>query len=147
MKEYVFAKIDFDTAEKVPCKVRTRKYNRLTGNTFLGYNGINPFIRNEYAGIPRWDKALGEIPELTTQRGVRGCRGGRDAHASADQRVAWAANKRFEISKFKFKFPRARTYEFIRARSRLYRSKQASKQVRSVPSKKKEKGPRQTARN
>ena len=34
----------------------------------------------------------------------------------------WAANKRFEISKFKFKFPRARTYELIRARSRLYRS-------------------------
>merc|ERR1711904_159353 len=33
----------------------------------------------------------------------------------------WAANKRFEILKFKFKFPRARTYELIRARSRLYR--------------------------
>ena len=25
----------------------------------------------------------------------------------------WAANKRFEISKFKFKFPRARTYELL----------------------------------
>ena len=37
-------------------------------------------------------------------------------------RVFWAANKRFEISKFKFKFPRARTYELIKARSRLYRS-------------------------
>ena len=36
--------------------------------------------------------------------------------------VRWAANKRFEISKFKFKFPRARNYELIRARSRLYRS-------------------------
>ena len=36
--------------------------------------------------------------------------------------VTWVANKRFEISKFKFKFPRARTYKFIRARSRLYRS-------------------------
>ena len=34
----------------------------------------------------------------------------------------WAAKKRFEISKFKFKFLRARTYELIRARSRLYRS-------------------------
>ena len=33
--------------------------------------------------------------------------------------VHWAANRRFEISKFKFKFPRARTYELIRARSRL----------------------------
>ena len=31
----------------------------------------------------------------------------------------WAANKRREISKFKFKFPRARTYELISARSRL----------------------------
>ena len=38
------------------------------------------------------------------------------------QKRYWAANKRFEISKFKFKFPRARTYELIRARSRLYRS-------------------------
>ena len=37
-------------------------------------------------------------------------------------KAGWAANKRFEISKFKFKFPRARTYELIRARSRLYRS-------------------------
>ena len=36
--------------------------------------------------------------------------------------VFWAANKRFEISKFKFKFPRARTFELFRARSRLYRS-------------------------
>ena len=36
--------------------------------------------------------------------------------------VNWVANKRFEISKFKFKFPRARTYELFRARSLLYRS-------------------------
>ena len=36
--------------------------------------------------------------------------------------VAWAANKRFEILKFKFNFPRARTFELYRARSRLYRS-------------------------
>ena len=28
-------------------------------------------------------------------------------------RYAWVADKRFEISKFKFKFPRARTYEII----------------------------------
>ena len=27
--------------------------------------------------------------------------------------VTWVANKRFEISKFKFKFPRARTYEMM----------------------------------
>ena len=27
--------------------------------------------------------------------------------------VDWVANKRFEISKFNFKFPRARTYEII----------------------------------
>ena len=36
--------------------------------------------------------------------------------------VDWAANKRFEVSKFKFKFPRARTSELYRARSRLYQS-------------------------
>ena len=37
-------------------------------------------------------------------------------------KFGWAAKKRFEVSKFKFKFPRARTYEHIRARPRLYRS-------------------------
>ena len=35
---------------------------------------------------------------------------------------SWVAKKSFEISTLKFKFPRARTYELIRARSRLYRS-------------------------
>ena len=38
------------------------------------------------------------------------------------QNQRWAANKRFKILKFKFKFPRARTFELFRARSRLYRS-------------------------
>ena len=50
-----------------------------------------------------------------------GCRAG----ASARFRDApWAANKRFEILKFKnfkFKFPIARTFALFRARSRLYR--------------------------
>ena len=32
--------------------------------------------------------------------------------------VGWAANKNFEILKFEFKFPRARTFELFRARSR-----------------------------
>ena len=36
--------------------------------------------------------------------------------------VGWAANKSFEVLKFNFKFPRARTFELFRARSRLYRS-------------------------
>ena len=40
----------------------------------------------------------------------------------SDANVAWAANKRFGVSKLKFKFPRARTFELYRARSRLYRS-------------------------
>ena len=35
---------------------------------------------------------------------------------------ARAAKKRFEMLKFRFKFPRARTFELYRARSRLYRS-------------------------
>ena len=34
------------------------------------------------------------------------------ALVSAVATVCWAANKRCEISKFKFKFPRARTFEF-----------------------------------
>ena len=38
------------------------------------------------------------------------------------QSVHWAANKSFKILKFNFKFPRARTFELFRARSRLYRS-------------------------
>ena len=70
MKEYVFAKIDFDTAEKVPSKVRTRKYNGLTGNTFLGYNGINPFIRNEY-GYSALRQGSGRNPRVDyTTRGT-----------------------------------------------------------------------------
>ena len=38
------------------------------------------------------------------------------------EKVCWTANKRFKISKFEFKFPKARTFELFRARSRLYRS-------------------------
>ena len=34
-------------------------------------------------------------------------------HCSTGEKVFWVANRRFEISKFKFKFPRARTYEII----------------------------------
>ena len=34
-----------------------------------------------------------------------------------DPAVPLAANKRFEVLKFKFKFPRARTFELYRARS------------------------------
>ena len=47
--------------------------------------------------------------------------GGFEVTADGDT-VYWAANKRFEILKFKFKFPIARTFEVFRARSRLYRS-------------------------
>ena len=39
------------------------------------------------------------------------CEGGSFVSAQGAQTVAWVANKRFEISKFKF--PRARTYEII----------------------------------
>ena len=45
-----------------------------------------------------------------------------DLEAKAREKKAWAANKSFEVLKFKFKFPRARTFELFRARSRLYRS-------------------------
>ena len=34
-------------------------------------------------------------------------------HVGDRTTVIWAANKRFEISKFRFKFPRARTYEMM----------------------------------
>ena len=44
--------------------------------------------------------------------------------------VGWAANKRFGVSKFKFKFPRARTFELVRARSRLYRSQMLQVNIR-----------------
>ena len=42
------------------------------------------------------------------------------------ENAGWAANKNFEVLnfnlKFNFKFPRARTFELFRPRSRLYRS-------------------------
>ena len=67
---------------------------------------------------------LKELPDPRTANAVRAFVVlGRSADVPrALGKVDWAANKRFEISKLKFKFPRARTYELIRARSRLYRS-------------------------
>ena len=47
-----------------------------------------------------------------------------------ETRAAWAVTKRFEISKFKFKFPRARTFELCRARSRLHRSQNLKVNIR-----------------
>ena len=49
---------------------------------------------------------------------------------AAGQKVNWAASKRFQISKLKFRFPRARTYDLIRARSRLYRSQSLQENTR-----------------
>ena len=45
--------------------------------------------------------------------------------------VDWAANKKFNIVKFKFKFPIARTFELLKARSRLYRSQHLQVNTRS----------------
>ena len=45
-----------------------------------------------------------------------------DTEVTGGRTVAWAANKSFEALKVEFKFPRARTVELFRARSRLYRS-------------------------
>ena len=53
-----------------------------------------------------------------------------DKICNRKENVPWVANKRFEISKFKFKFPRARTYELYRARSRLYKFRRASPSAR-----------------
>ena len=48
------------------------------------------------------EKKLGAKPALTLATVKLTC-----------LKVNWAANKRFEISRFKFKFPRARAYEII----------------------------------
>ena len=47
-----------------------------------------------------------------------------------DNKVPWAANTSFEVLMFKFKFPGARTYELVRARSRLYKFRRASPSAR-----------------
>ena len=107
--------------------------------------------RSHIASSARWSDGLLElrdlgIPRCRVPRAAAGSRPGRGAGNRAArppaavaapprgrprrgrrrvfdvQTACWAANKRFEISKFKFKFPRARTYELNRARSRLYRS-------------------------
>ena len=49
---------------------------------------------------------------------------------ASTNKVSWAANKSFEILKFKFKFPRARIFELFRARSRLYKFRRASPSAR-----------------
>ena len=49
-----------------------------------------------------------EVAELDWWKGLT-----ESVETSRALKANWAANERFEISKFKFKFPRARTYEMI----------------------------------
>ena len=46
---------------------------------------------------------------------------------SSAPKGTWAANKRFEVLKVKFKFPRARTFELYRAHSAVSKPNFASK--------------------
>ena len=118
---YLLAKIGVDTAENEPCKVcpvsayrspgpglgarLDEQIARVSGSLLVGselrFRGVN--------GNP--------LPWAVSRRTP----GGFEVTADGDT-VYWAANKRFEILKFKFKFPIARTFELFRARSRLYRS-------------------------
>ena len=72
---------------------------------------------------PEFDRFVTFLAE-SNGKDARSPPGGRGAVASIalPKKVGWAANKRFNILKFKFKFPIARTFELFRARSRLYRS-------------------------
>ena len=70
----------------------------------------------------RGNMQLGTLPCLVAQKMQLMEPGDDDWTRMAPTDVSWVANKRFEISKFKFKIPRARMFELYRAHSRLYRS-------------------------
>ena len=126
---FFFAKFGFDTAENEPCKVcplsayrspgpgrgarLDEQIARVSGSLLVGselrFRGVN--------GNP--------LPWAVSRRTP----GGFEVTADGDT-VYWAANKRFEILKLKFKFPRARTFELMRARSRLYKFRRASPSAR-----------------
>ena len=93
-----------------------------------GSNGSNSFAisrdTSRQRGLsPEFDRFVTFLAE-SNGKDARSPPGGRGAVASIalPKKVGWAANKRFNILKFKFKFPIARTFELFRARSRLYRS-------------------------
>ena len=127
--EYLVAKIGFDTAENEPCKVCPLSvYRTKSGSSSSLLLLQMPQV--EYAA-----KAVensGTVVGLCCKDGVvMGCekfltskmlvpgtnrrilRVAKHAGIAMAGLVPWVANKRFEISKFKLKFPRARAYEVI----------------------------------
>ena len=81
--------------------------NRQTTNIFFGFLGSHSSDAREKKVL--WPLQHADLPFL---------------------HVHWVTNKSFEISKFKFKIPRARTCELHRARSRLYKFRRASPSAR-----------------
>ena len=81
----------------------------------IGFAYLNFYGTDAQCFLPSWQKALWVVSYLEKrfEKKVRELR---------KDMVSWAAKKIFEVLKFKFKFPRARTFELFRARSRLYRS-------------------------
>ena len=103
-------------------KVRYRTFQLRPGG--VGVDAFHALVKDIKTRIAR---AL-PVPDAGEAARVSVVKYAPDSLQSATK--AWVANKRFEVSKFKFKFPRARTFELIRARSRLYKFRRASPSAR-----------------
>ena len=95
---YFLAKFRFDTAENEPAKYlqnfRKMHFRKMhfSKNALCSRAG---YSKSEMVkAAPTRDAVLEEIAQL-------------------EKKVAWVANKRFEISKFKFKFPRLQLCKFL----------------------------------
>ena len=97
--------------QNLPC---TRLYSLFLRRR--GFGSPQPFLHWIVTWISHIIKCIHLISRVWLRRVGRATR-----FVCAWRNVYWVANKRFEISKFKFKIPRARTSE-LQARSRLYRS-------------------------
>ena len=99
--EYFLAKFGVDTEENEPYKsllIWLKNQRMVRYRTFQLRSAASWTVR-----VPEPWKSDERGSRITT----------REPPCRSACNVRWAAKKRFEISKFKFKFPRARTYEMI----------------------------------
>ena len=89
----------------------------------IGFAYLNFYGTDAQCFLPSWQKALWVVSYLEKrfEKKVRELR---------KDMVSWAAKKIFDVLRFKFKFLRARTFELVRARSRLYRSQMLQVNIR-----------------
>ena len=84
---------------------------RLSSRIPMNLDAVGMYVSFDRTRLVVGVNRLNKFPWNNVRAG--GVAGSRLSSRRPWQRSDWVANKRFEISKFKFKFPRARTYEII----------------------------------